>query len=86
MDELVKNLLATYKADIDTLDWMGPETKRKAQAKLAKFTTKIGYPVKWRDYSALKIVRGDLVGNVLRANAFEYNRNLKKLGQADRSR
>jgi putative endopeptidase len=80
VDELVKNLLAAYKADIDTLDWMGPETKQKAREKLAHFMTKIGYPDKPRDYSALSIVKGDLLGNVLRANSFEYHRNLNKLG------
>jgi putative endopeptidase len=81
MEELVKNLLAAYQLDLQSLDWMSPETRQKAQAKLAKLTTKIGYPVKWRDYSALQIDRGDLVGNVLRAQTFEYNRNLNKLGQ-----
>ena len=81
MDQLVRNLLAAYQADIDTLDWMGPETKQKAHEKLARFTTKIGYPAKWRDYSALRIVPGDLLGNVMRANAFEYHRNVSKLGQ-----
>jgi putative endopeptidase len=80
MDQLVKNLLAAYKADIDTLDWMGPETKQKARDKLAHFVTKIGYPEKSRDYSALSIVKGDLLGDVLRANSFEYQRNLNKLG------
>jgi predicted metalloendopeptidase len=60
---------------------MGPETRKKAQAKLARFTTKIGYPDAWRDYSALRIVRDDLVGNVERANVFEYERNVRKLGQ-----
>jgi putative endopeptidase len=80
MDQLVKNLLAAYKADIDTLDWMGPETKQKARDKLALFVTKIGYPDKPRDYSALSIVKGDLLGDVLRANSFEYHRNLNKLG------
>ena len=86
MDELVQNLLATYKADIDTLEWMGPQTRRKAQEKLARFAVKIGYPAHWRDYSALKIDRSDLAGNVLRAQAFEYNRELAKLGQpVDRS-
>jgi putative endopeptidase len=80
VERLVQNLLAAYKADIATLDWMGPQTKEKAQAKLAKFTTKIGYPTKWRDYSALNIVKGELVGNVIRAETFEYNRNLNKLG------
>jgi predicted metalloendopeptidase len=73
--------MAAYEADIDTLSWMGPQTREKAKQKLAKFTTKIGYPVKWRDYSALKVVPGDLVGNVIRAQTFEYNRNLNKLGQ-----
>jgi putative endopeptidase len=81
MDLLVKNLLAAYKADIDTLDWMSRETKEKAQQKLAKIATKIGYPMKWRDYTALHIVKGDLVGNVIRAQTFEYNRKLNKLGK-----
>jgi putative endopeptidase len=81
MDELVRNLLAAYQADIDTLDWMGPETKQKAHEKLALFTAKIGYPDKWRDYSALRIVPGDLLGNVMRADEFEYQRNIRKLGQ-----
>ncbi|MGP8098886.1 MAG: M13 family metallopeptidase [Steroidobacteraceae bacterium] len=86
MDQLVANLLAAYKADIDTLDWMSPATKQEAQEKLAKFDTKIGYPMKWRDYGALTIVKGDLTGNVIRANVFEYNRNLNKLGKPiDRS-
>ncbi|MDP9007807.1 MAG: M13 family peptidase [Pseudomonadota bacterium] len=81
MDQLVQNLLAAYKADIDTLDWMSPQTKQKAKEKLAKFTTKIGYPSKWRDYSALDIAKDDLTGNVIRARSFEYNRNLNKLGK-----
>jgi putative endopeptidase len=81
MDQLVKNLLAAYKADIDTLDWMSPETKQKAQEKLAKFTTKIGYPKTWRDYSALQISKDDLLGNVIRAQQFEFNRNVNKLGK-----
>lgn len=86
MDQLVKNLLAAYSADINTLDWMSAETKQKAQAKLAKFMPKIGYPDKWRDYSALKIDKNDLVGNVIRAQIFEYDRNLNKLGKPiDRS-
>jgi len=80
-DQLVKNLLAAYKVDINTLDWMSPATRQKAQAKLAKFSPQIGYPDKWRNYSALKVVKGDLVGDVLRANEFEYRRNLNKLGK-----
>ena len=80
MEALVKNLMAAYKDSIDTLDWMSPETKREAQAKLAKFTTKIGYPNKWRDYSALSVVSSDLAGNMRRAAEFGYKRNLAKLG------
>ncbi len=86
MDQLVQNLLASYRTSIDSLDWMGPDTKKEAQAKLAKFMPKIAYPDHWRDYSSLAIVRGDLLGNVLRANEFEYQRSLNKLGKPiDRS-
>jgi predicted metalloendopeptidase len=81
VEQLVQNLLAAYRADLGTLAWMGPQTRLKAQAKLALFTTKIGYPVKWRDYSALQIVKGELVGNLIRADEFEYQRNLNKLGK-----
>ena len=85
-DALVKNFLAAFKQGIDGLDWMSPETKKEAQAKLAKFMPKIGYPDTWRDYSALEIAKGDLVGNVTRANTFEYQRNIDKLGKpVDRS-
>ncbi|WP_277983013.1 M13 family metallopeptidase [Sphingomonas faeni] len=80
-DDLVKNVIAAMGERLRNLEWMAPETKTKALAKLAAFTPKIGYPDKWRDYSALQIQRGDLVGNVARANAFEYDRDLKKLGQ-----
>ena len=86
IDQMVHNLLAAYRADLETLDWMGPETRQKALAKLAMFTPKIGYPTVWRDYSALRISKDDLVGNVLRAREFDYQRNLDKLGQpVDRS-
>ncbi len=81
MEALVRNLLDAYRRDIDTLDWMSPETKKGAQAKLDKMVTKIGYPDTWRDYGALQISRGDLWGNVVRANEFEYRRNLDKLGK-----
>jgi putative endopeptidase len=81
MEELVKNVLAAYKESIDNLDWMGPETKKEAQAKLAKFNPKIGYPNKWRDYSKLAIKKDDLVGNVMRTATFAYNRNINKLGK-----
>jgi putative endopeptidase len=81
MQALVLNLLEAYRRDIDTLDWMSAETKVGAQAKLAKMLPKIGYPDQWRDYGALKISRDDLLGNVIRANAFEYRRNIAKLGK-----
>jgi putative endopeptidase len=81
MDALVKNLLAAFKQSIDTLDWMSPVTKQQAQTKLAKFTTKIGYPNKWRDYSSLTVAADDLVGNVQRSRVFDYNKELNKLGK-----
>ena len=81
MDALVQNLLTAYRQDIDKLDWMGPETRKKAAEKLAKFTPKIGYPSKWRDYSSLNIVKGDLLGDVVRGTEFEYARNINKLGR-----
>jgi putative endopeptidase len=81
MQALVQNLLEAYRRDIDTLDWMSAETKVGAQAKLAKMLPKIGYPDRWRDYSALNIARDDLRGNVVRASEFEYRRNLAKLGK-----
>jgi predicted metalloendopeptidase len=81
MEVLVKNLLEAYRQSIDTLDWMSPATKKEAQAKLAKFTPKIGYPNKWRDYSALTIAPDDLVGNMMRARTFGYNRGVNKLGK-----
>ncbi|MES2758711.1 MAG: M13-type metalloendopeptidase [Pseudomonadota bacterium] len=81
MDTLVKNVVEAYRQSIETLEWMGPETKQQAKAKLAKFTPKIGYPNKWRDYSALTIKPDDLVGNMMRASTFGYKRGLAKLGR-----
>ena len=81
METLVKNLLAAYRQSIDTLDWMSPATKKEAQAKLAKFTPKIGYPNKWKEYASLTVKRDDLVGNVMRSREVEYNRELNKLGK-----
>ena len=80
MERLVAALLAAYKLSIAQLDWMSPATRREAQAKLATFSPKIGYPKRWVDYSALKIARGDLAGNVKRARAFEAERDIAKLG------
>jgi putative endopeptidase len=86
MENLVKNLIATYGEAIEGLVWMTAETKARAQEKRQKFTYKIGYPDKWRDYSKLEIDRDDLMGNVVRANEFEYQRNVDKLGRPiDRS-
>ena len=81
MDAMVANLLAAYRNSIDGIDWMTPETKKEAQAKLATFMPKIGYPVRWRDYSALVVDRDDLVGNVRRSHAFEHRHEIDKLGK-----
>jgi predicted metalloendopeptidase len=81
MEGLIGNLLVAYRHSIDSLDWMSRDTKAQAQAKLAKFTPKIGYPKQWRDYTELNVVTDDLVGNRMRAQAFEYRRNVAKLGK-----
>jgi putative endopeptidase len=81
MDAMVSNLLTAYGQSINSLDWMGPDTKQRALDKLAKFAAKIAYPKAWRDYSSLAIAPDDLVGNVMRATAFEYKRNVDKLGK-----
>lgn len=81
MDELVANLVEAYRRSITSLDWMGAATREKALAKLDAFTPKIGYPVKWRDYSALEVQPDDLLGNVRRAHAFEQDRELGKIGK-----
>ncbi len=80
-DELVRNLLKAYDQSIDTLSWMEPATKREAHAKLAKYTPKIGYPDKWRDYGALEIKADDLAGNVARISQFNYQRDAKRLNE-----
>jgi putative endopeptidase len=86
MSVLVNTLIEAYRQDIQSLEWMSPETKKKALEKLAKFTPKIGYPGKWRDYSPLEISRDDLVGNLKRSSIYETNRQIAKLGQpVDRS-
>jgi putative endopeptidase len=81
LDRLVANLIEAYRRSITDLDWMTAETKDSALAKLAKFRPHIGYPTKWRDYSALVITRDDLIGNVMRVADFEVNRALNKIGQ-----
>jgi endothelin-converting enzyme/putative endopeptidase len=79
--EMVKKIEASMAKDLEQLTWMTPETKKRAEEKLAAVTNKIGYPDKWRDYSALTIVKGDAMGNSLRANEFEFNRQLQKIGK-----
>ncbi len=81
MDTLVANLVEAYRQSISTLEWMSPATRERALAKLDAFTPKIGYPVRWKDYSELEIDAADLVGNVRRAHIFEHNRQLAKIGQ-----
>ena len=81
MTGMVKNLLKAYAESIKKLDWMSENTKKEALAKVDKFMIKIGYPDKWRDYSALKVAKNDLFGNIERAREFEYNRMLNKLGK-----
>ena len=79
--KMVKQIEAAMQQDIESLPWMSAETKRQALEKLHAVANKIGYPDKWRDYSALTISRDDELGNVLRARAFEFHRQLAKIGK-----
>ena len=81
IEGMVKELIAAYRARISRLAWMSPATKEKALAKLATLKVGVGYPDKWRDYSSLKIVRGDALGNLQRSEQFEYRTALAKLHQ-----
>ena len=81
MDVLVVHLVEAYRQSITALEWMGPDTRERALDKLDKFTPKIGYPVKWRDYSSLQIDAADLIGNVRATNEFEFQRELGKIGK-----
>jgi putative endopeptidase len=80
MDALVANLKKAFYEGIEELEWMTPETKQKAHSKLAKFVAKIGFPEKWRDWSALDVRRDDLIGNEMRAAAVIFDRDIAKLG------
>jgi predicted metalloendopeptidase len=82
MAKLVEDLRASLHDRINALEWMDAPTKAKAQAKLAAFGVKIGYPDQWRDYSSVKITRDDYYGNVVRADAFDVSRRLARIGQA----
>jgi putative endopeptidase len=81
MDELVANLIEAYRESISELDWMSPETRERALAKLDAFTPKIGFPVRWKSYDGLELDPTDLVGNVRRAHVHEHDRQLGKVGQ-----
>jgi putative endopeptidase len=81
MEELVNNLSAALKTRIENLDWMSPETKKKAMEKWASFTPKVGYPDKWREWDGLKTSRNSYIGNVLAANEFNYRWQLGKIGK-----
>ncbi|HEX4420842.1 MAG TPA: M13 family metallopeptidase [Kofleriaceae bacterium] len=81
VEAMVKNEIAAFARRIDNLGWMAPATKAKAKAKLAALKVGVGYPDQWRDYGKLEVVRGDAYGNRERAQRFEYQRNLAKLGQ-----
>src|ERR1700693_3286592 len=80
-EQLVNNLLEAFRQELGTLEWMAPETRTQALLKLSRITIKIGYPNHWCDYSALRIRADDLVGNVMRAMSFEFQRNIAKLGR-----
>jgi putative endopeptidase len=80
MDTLVANLRVALAGRIDKLAWMSPATRAQAQAKLKGFTVKIGYPDKWRDYSALEVKPGDVVGNAERSGRFEWDYRRNRLG------
>ncbi len=79
MEGLVGDLRVALKARIERLEWMSPETKTQAVEKLAKFGVKIGYPTKWRDYSGLQVVPGDVYGDIKRSGRFEWRYRLAKL-------
>ena len=80
-EQLVEHLLAAMRDSLERREWMTDATRREALAKLDGFRYKIGYPDEWRDYTGLEIDRGPLVANRLRAASFEYQRNLRKLGE-----
>jgi predicted metalloendopeptidase len=81
MLKMVNALEKSLSEDIQNLPWMSDETKKQAQIKLSAIHNKIGYPDVWRDYSSVKIVRGDLIGNFFRANEFESKRDVNKIGK-----
>jgi len=83
MSSLIDNLVGALREDIPTLSWMGPETKAAALAKLNAFQRRIGYPDKWRDYSALTISRASYAANIQAARAWAYHHNIERIGHPD---
>ncbi len=81
METLVGHLIEAYRQSISNLDWMTDATKKKALEKLSKFTPKIGYPDKWKDYSSIEISRSDLVSNVKKVSSWEFDYHANKIGQ-----
>lgn len=81
MQEMVKNLIAALREDLGTIAWMGDDTRKQAIGKLDAFAQKIGYPDKWRDYTILKIDRKSYAENAVRAQQFEFNRDLNEIGK-----
>ena len=87
MQEMVRNLLLAMKQTVENLDWMGPETKKKALGKIATFNPKIGYPDKWKDYGSVKIRRDSFWSNVVGAAKFNVQDDLSQIGKpVDRGR
>ena len=81
MEQLVDHLIAAYRESIRGLDWMSETTKLRALEKMDRFTPKIGYPDRWKSYAGLEVRDDDLVGNVMRSNTLEHDRQLAKLGK-----
>jgi putative endopeptidase len=79
--DMVKNVIAALRDDLHTLDWMSPETRQKALAKLNAIVMKVGYPDAWRDYSRFQVDRGPYVQNLTRGSQFEFARQLAKIGK-----
>jgi putative endopeptidase len=81
MERLVENLRGAFREGIDKLEWMGPDTRKEAHAKLAAFRPKIGYPDKWRDWSGLKLVNDNYYTNVTAAAKYNYDYEMAKVGK-----
>lgn len=82
VEDMVKNILATFREGVDKLEWMTPDTKKTAKAKAETMLIGVGYPDSWRDYSSLEVKRDDPLGNALRAEEAEYRHQTGKLGKA----